>query len=252
MDLQLFAEGEEQEQVTETEVNEEEAQEEEVSEEQTQAEEETQTEPVKQEEPKPEVVLKDYIPLAKHLEVKKQLKALKQKLLADEEEKERIRLQQEFIERGYYEQEAERLAKEKIEQKREAEEIKQWRLENAVQKLAASGDEFYEDADVFQDDIIEKIKEMNLPSTIEGAKVAYQVLRGEIRAKEILQKREQRAVAERTKAKPPKVETATSTPIKSKYALTEDDRKALRELQKAQPNANWNEKTYWELMYGEQ
>lgn len=232
-DLQLFAEEEE---------TEEESQEE--TEEETQ-EEETEQEPEKEPEQEPEEneeEKEDKIPLAKYMEEKKKRQAYEKRLSSIEEEQEKTRLKESFLDRGYFQDEAERLADERIKSKAELDQIKDKQIDYEISDLSKT-DSFYSDALSWKDEIKQKMKKLNIP-----AEEAYMLLRGKTRVHEIKTQSEQLNLAKRREAEGKRVENAEPGPAKDKYKLDETDRKALNQLQKAQPDAGWTAEKYWKMM----
>lgn len=234
INLQLFAEEEEPAEEPEEEVKEPEEAPEEPTEEPTE-EEPLEEEPAK--EPS-----KDTIPLAKYMEERKRRQQLERMLADQEAEREKLKAVQEYIERGYPEYEAQNLAQRDIEQKREIEELRNWRLEESIKELSRS-DPFFSDAEAFKDEIKTKMKELKC-----DAATAYMTIRGPARMKEYQTEQEQRNLVKRRTVEGKKVTNATPTPIKSEFELDEYDKKALAGLQKLMPDAGWTAKKYFELM----
>lgn len=182
------------------------------------------------------------VPLPKYMSERKRRQEL-EKVLADQQaERDRINLVQQLIERGWPEYEAQVQAQEKISQRQEIERLKDKQLDFDIRELAAS-DEFYSDAASYKDDIKEKMRLYNV-----DVREAYMLIRGRSRMRELQVQNEQRAAAKRTKTKTKKVENAKSMPVSTPYKLDDYDKKALAELQKAQPEAGWSVEKYFKMM----
>ncbi len=189
--------------------------------------------PPEKEEPKEEPKRNDTVPLAKYLDVERQLKEFKRQARADAFEREKISLEREYVERGYSEPEAQRLAKREIEDKIEHEETRQRLMEFDVRDLARSG-EFYSDAETFKEQIIDVMREKKL-----SAKEAYLLIRGETRVSELQTKKEQRDLL-RKREEPKKPQNSSPAPMDSDYKdLTNDDRVVLKMLQTSFPDDGW-------------
>lgn len=200
---------------------------------------------VEAEEPKEEKPRNDTVPLAKYLDTQRKLKEYERKMAADAEERERLRVREDLIKRGYPEAEAEIQAREKIEIKRELELARRERMEGQIERLARS-EEFYADVNTFRDELLDVMREKSV-----DAKQAYLLLRGDIRLKELRTKDEQRSLMQRREAVAKKTATATATPVTSDYAgMDNDDKKALAMLQKVQPDAGWTPEKYKKMMKG--
>ena len=178
-------------------------------------------------EEQPEEKRHDQVPLAKYLDEQRRRKELERQIQADRLEREKLTLKQQYIERGWPEQEAALQAQEKIEAKREFEENRRFRMEYEVKDLARA-DEFYADAETFKDDIISTMREKSV-----GAEEAYMMLRGKVRIKELQTKQEQRSLVRRREVTQKKVASASAAPVASEWkGLDQDDRKGI---------AKWNE-----------
>jgi hypothetical protein len=187
----------------------------------------------------------DTVPLAKYLEVQKKAKEYERKLAAEAADRERAKLEQSFIGRGYPETEARLLAEERIEVRRELEQARRDRMEGQVERLARS-EEFYADADTFKDELLDIMREKNV-----DAKQAYLLHRGDLRLKELQTKTEQRNLAQRKDATNKKVATAAPAPVESDYSgLNNEDKRVLAELQRMQPDAGWNAEKFKKMRKG--
>jgi hypothetical protein len=212
------------------------------------AEQPTEAEPVAETttevEPK-EKPRNDTVPLAKFLEAQKKVKEYERRLATEAAERERVKLEQDFVGRGYPEVEAKRLADEKLELKREIEQARRDRMEGQVERLARS-EEFYADADTFKDELLDIMREKSV-----DAKQAYLLFRGDIRLKELQTKTEQRNLVQRKDATEKKVATAAPAPVESSFKdMDNDDKKALAMLQQMQPDAGWTPEKYKKLRKG--
>src|SRR5690606_22965790 len=143
-----------------------------------------------------------------------------------------------YVQRGYPEPEARNLAEEKVRQEQELSSVRDMKYDMEIRDLTK--DTFFADADTFKSELKEKMKSLNI-----GAEEAYMMVRGRARAQEIKLETEQRAAVKKKTKKPA---GAKPSPVTSPYKLDEHDKKALAELQKAQPETGWTVEKYHKLM----
>lgn len=243
IDLQLFAEEEAVDETVEESTEEvvDETEDDDETVEEVEEEEEADDEP--KPEPKKKSRPKDSVPLSKYMEEKRKRQEYERLLASQEDQKKLLDKKQELVNRGWPESEAEMLARQEVERDRDRLEMKSRTAEYDIRDLARS-DDFFSDAEAFKDEIKEKMLSLNI-----DARDAYMLVRGPARMQEVQLEREQRDVAERrTNKQTKKIENASAAPVKSPYKLDADDKKALAELQKAQPNAGWTPEKYAKLM----
>ena len=208
--------------------------------EETTEQETTEEEQESTEETKPQK--SDSVPLSKYMQEKKRRQELEKQLAADRAEREKLRLKEEFVQRGWPEQEAEYQAAEKVRQQENERKLQDKLTDIEIKDLAKS-DSFYADAETFKDDLKEKMRELNC-----DAETAYMLIRGKARTKEMQIEREATAQARRKSASAKKTESAAPSSPKNPYPLDDHDKKALAELQKVQPDAGWTVEKYHKLM----
>lgn len=235
MNLQLFAEEEEVEEQEET-------QEQEQEEEQEEASEETEETEEEQEEVDKKPAKNDSVPLSKYLTEKKRRQEVEKLFAQQASEREKLQLREDFVRRGYPDEEADYLAGEKVKQKQRDEQVQSKLVDMEIKDLAR-GDSFYADAESFKDEIKEKMREKGV-----DAEEAYMLIRGKARVREVKLEEEQRNLAQRRKTTTKKVENAPSSAAKNPYPLDDADKKALAGLQKMSPDAQWNVEKYYKLM----
>lgn len=216
--------------------------EEEEPEEEEKAEEEPEGEFEEEEVKKPAHAKKESVPLSKYISERKRRQEAERVLTGQQIERDRMKLVQQLIDRGWPEDEAQVQAQEKINQWLEIERLKDKQLDYDIRELATA-DEFYSDAASYKDAIKEKMRAYNV-----DAKEAYMLIRGRSRMRELQLQNEQRMAAKRSKIKTKKVENAKPLPVSAPYKLDDYDKKALAELQKAQPEAGWNAEKYFKTM----
>lgn len=192
----------------------------------------------------------DSVPLAKFMAEKKKRqeaeRLLQDKAMQDELNQRKTEKYRDYLNRGYPEQEAWRLADEsatrEADDKRARDKYESKLFEIELKELART-DQFFADAETFKDEIRAKMKKFDC-----SLSEAYMLVRGPSRTREVTLQTEQRAKAKQAQAKPRNIATSTAQPMKSKYNLDADDRKALAELQKAQPGAGWTVEKYHKIM----
>lgn len=208
--------------------------------EQETTEEQTAEEEFTEEKPAPR---SEQVPLSKYMQEKKRRQELEKLFNQQAADREKDKLVSELIDRGWPAAEAELQASEKVRQRQEAEEVKLKLLDFEIKDLAKS-DPFYSDAEAFKDEIKDKMRDLKC-----DAETAYMLLRGKARTREVQLQREQREqVKRKSPAATKKVASAMPEPPKSPYKLDDADKKALAELQKAQPDAKWTAEKYHKLM----
>jgi hypothetical protein len=199
-------------------------------------------EPAEEEKPSAQEKPTDTVPLAKYVAERKKRQEYEKILAQQEAEREKAKLVEELVNRGWPEYEAELQAAEKIRQSREAKEIKDRLLDFEIKELARN-DPFFADAVAYAAAIKEKMQQWDC-----DAETAYMAIRGKARTKEMQLQKEQLALAQRRSSPAKKVENAAPEKPRSPYKLDEADKKALAELRKAQPEANWTIEKYWKMM----
>lgn len=190
----------------------------------------------------------DSVPLAKYMAEKKKRQEAERILIEqqtkDETNRAIVSEYQAFLQRGYPEKEAWLLAADKVNQAKATQALTE-KTEAKLFKLElrdfAKSDAFYADAASFEDEI--RAKMQKLDCTMQEA---YMMVRGPARTREFNLQQEQRSKAKQGKNRT--LPTSGSQPLKSKYNLDADDRKALAGLQKAQPNAGWTAEKYYREM----
>ena len=201
-------------------------------------------EPGEEEEPVEEEPQKrDYVPLAKYMAEKKRRQELERFFAQQQLEREKWEYENELIARGWPKEEAQRQTEQEFRWRMELGMLRNKQLDYEIRDLARSGDPFFADADSFKDELKQIMNEKRV-----GAEEAYMLLRGKQRLREMQLAEEQKRLAKRKEAGMKKVDTAAPGKMQTKYKLDEADRKALAELQKAQPEAGWTIEKYWKLM----
>ena len=206
--------------------------------EEIEVEETEEAEEIEEEQPK---LKDDTVPLAKYMSEKKKRQEMERIFAQQRAEQEKAQMVQELVNVGYPEHEAIRQAEEKVRLQQDLRQVKEKQLEYEIRDLATS-DTFYADAVSFKSELKEIMASKNV-----DAEEAYMLLRGKSRIREIALQNEQRNLASKKPGK--KVESASPAPSKNPYPLTNDDKKALAGLQKAQPDTGWTAKKFYELMY---
>jgi hypothetical protein len=213
----------------------------------------TEIEPVKELEPEPKPkrgeLSKDAAAILAKLQAeKKRRQELEAELNKVRLSREKEKLVQDFVARGWPEEEAANMAEDRISQKmdniqqrQESEEIKLKLADIEIKDL--TNDSFFADAESFSEEIKEKMAELKC-----DAETAYMALRGKARMKEFQQEQDQRSLVKKAQTPAHKIENASPVAIKAKYQLDDADKKALAGLQKAQPEAGWNVEKFWKMM----
>lgn len=191
----------------------------------------------------------DAVPLAKYMSEKKKRQELErmlhEKLATEENNKRTYTLAQDYIQRGYPDTEAYRLAYDTVTkeaEQRKAQEKYETKLFDIELKELAKTDAFFSDAVTYRDEIKDKMRKFDC-----SVQDAYMLVRGPSRQREWITQQEQRA---KVKPAQKKVETSSAQPMKSKYPLDADDRRALAELQKMQPEAAWTAEKFYKMTKG--
>jgi hypothetical protein len=200
----------------------------------------------------------DTVPLKTHLELKRQNKDFKRRLAelekvtySSEIRDYKARIKQEYIEAGYEEPFAE-LQSKHLAETREIALIKKTSsieddVSDEIDELAES-DEFYSDAINFKDQIVKKIKDFKSKDIDLNVEDAYVLVRNvRTRYKEVKTNRDQRDKirSKNTGIKGTNLPTASGGKVTPKYKLDADDIKALKGLQKMQPDKNWTPEKYY-------
>jgi len=203
------------------------------------------------------------VPLSTYLELKNKYKSTKKEYaeLKDKtidkdllEYKENIK--NKYVKEGYNEDLAEMLANDLSEMRASIQQrdSKYAYIEEDIEDL--SSDPIFRDIGDYKESIIEKIKETKKKGydlTVEDAYII--VSRGNTRTK--LKDRKindtQREILNRKNKGTTTMNVATSSSNSStpKYKLDQDDRKALIELQKMQPDAKWTPEKYYKMRHRE-
>jgi len=180
--------------------------------------------------------------LAKFQGEKKKRQELERIFAQQQVEKDKLKVAQDLIDRGWPEEEAAKMAEDKVKQQHDTEEIKSKLFDVDIKDLARS-DAFFADATSFAEDIKAKMNEWKC-----DAETAYMALRGKTRTKEFQREQEQRTLVKKRQTEDKKVPNAAPVALKSQYKLDEHDKKALAGLQKAQPEAGWDAAKYYKMM----
>ena len=204
---------------------------------------------------------KDTVPLATHLETKNALKQAKKKLAQieddklDEQSKNMFNeTKQRWLDKGYDDNLANAIAHEITNLGQNIIKQKQTNIEKMIDSEIEeiSQDKFYEDIGQYAKSIKAKIAKAKTAGIDLGIKEAYLSLVGvdnklqEINTHESIKKQQMNTQEGSTKGV--NVGTSTSTSTKTAYNLDSNDKKALVELKKMQPEAGWTEKKYYEMM----
>jgi hypothetical protein len=203
----------------------------------------------------------DTVPLRTHLEIKKSLKEAK-KRLADLEKRTydqdmldyKGQIIDKYTKAGYEENLASMLAddlasiRERQAAKRQYDE--EDLLDDEIKDLAST-DEYFADAVQYSDDIKNKVKEFkkkNVDLSVEDAFALVATTRR--RSKELKINAVQREIIrnKNSGSGQPNVPTTGGSSVSQKFNLDSDDRKALKQLQQMQPNANWTPEKYHKIM----
>jgi hypothetical protein len=204
----------------------------------------------------------DVVPLKTHLNIKSQNRELKKRLsqlekaqYSSEALEYKNKVKTEYLDAGYDEKSAEMLSKHLAEIREVAMTKKQPSLEDQILDEIndlAETDEFYSDALKYQDNIVLKIREFKNKGADLSVEDAYILVRNaRVRHREVTANKKQREILRNKqtgKTGKTNVPTGKGTPLKQTYKLDDNDKKALTELQKAQPDKNWTSKKYYEIM----
>jgi hypothetical protein len=209
----------------------------------------------------------DSIPIATFLELKKKYKeirherdSLRVKSL-DEESKTFIESKkQKYLKMGYNEELATELANDLAEVRGLASNKTQKNnIETAISEDIAdlSIDPLYKDIKEYEDEIIQKVsdaKRKGYDLEVEDAYLMVSKHKKKTKHKEQQLNDEQIEIIQRKQDRTTttsNVATSSSANTKSKFNLDAYDKKALSELQKAQPNAKWTAEKYYNMMVKE-
>ena len=107
--------------------------------------------------------------------------------------------------------------------------------------------EEYPEAAKYKKEIVEKIKKYRKVDPDFGVEDALNLIKpSKIRTNELKTDIEQKQAIARRSVENKKVANSTGSAPNNPYPLDESDKKALEGLQKAQPHSNWTVKKYWE------
>ncbi len=182
------------------------------------------------------------VPLSKYMQEKKRRQDLEKQLATDRAEREKLRLKDDLVNRGWPEYEAELQATEKVRQQENERKLQDKLTDMEIKDLVRS-DSFYADAETFKDDLKEKMLELNC-----DAETAYMLVRGKSRTREMQVEREATSQARKQSAAAKKTVTAASSQPKNPYPFDDHDKKALAGLQEAQPDAKWTVEKYYKMI----
>ena len=208
---------------------------------------------------------KDTVPLATHLETKNALKQAKRKLAEvedaklDEEAKSTFNdTKQRWLDKGYDDNLAEAIAQEVTNLSQNIVKQKQTNFENILDSEIEeiSQNTFYEDISQYAPAIKAKVAKAKKAGVELGVKEAYLSLVGvdkklqEINTHESI--KQQQVNRQQGTNKGSNVGTSASSGNKVLYNLDNNDKKALAKLKEMQPETEWSEKKYFELMKKEE
>jgi hypothetical protein len=199
------------------------------------------------------------VPLSVFLKQKTEAKTLKKRLAEVESSKydadienQKTSLEQKLAENGIDENLKAVLSEQFANIRKELKSVKvpQDDFDDEIDDLTKN--EMTSDAKTYKDAIVAKYKELKAKGADIDMETAYYMVRSpRLRMKEIIEEKEQKQALKRqeVETKPSTPQSAPSSP-KSPYPLDEDDKKALKGLQYAQPNAGWTEERYFKIMKG--
>lgn len=204
----------------------------------------------------------DVVPLKTHLETKKQMKDLKRELAklketqyTNESLAYRDKVEKKYIEAGYEESLAKMIAEDLANVRDLATTKKQSYIEDSIdediQDLAGT-DEYYSDAIDYANSIKAKIEDFKKKGVELDVADAYAlVVNPRQKARRNNDLDSQREILNNKKSGVTggtNVPTASSSKPTTQYKLDADDKKALANLQRMQPGANWTPEKYYKLM----
>ncbi len=181
----------------------------------------------------------------KRQDTEKRLREYEQKQIDAETLQEKETLKQQFMEDGFLEPAAERMAAREVKLSTEIRQMKAGLssppIDTELKELAES-DEFYADALDHRNAIAEKMKAFKC-----DAETAYNLVRGKERRRDLQTTMEQRLLQKRDDVKGKQVPSSSPSKPVNPYPLDENDKKALKNLQNADPSGKWTEAKYWQI-----
>ncbi len=197
-------------------------------------------------EAKKEAPPSDYVPLSKYMEERKRRQQLERERELDKAERAKGEIAKRFLDMGYSEEQAKAEAEDRYAQQRRVDEVEKRLALAEIRDLSKQGS-LYAGADKYTDEIYQAMKQYG----IDARKAYFLVCDPDNIAatlKEEQTQQEQRNLLKRREAEEKKVETAAPEKTETRWKLDDDDRKALRELQRAQPDKGWTEEEYAKVM----
>jgi len=200
----------------------------------------------KEEQPKKNSIKDDLLKeRRKRQELEKRVKEYESKLYESEYQSEKMQLKQSFVDDGFDEVVAEKLAAREAKTTNEIKKLSEIvsNIYNPVKdeiKELAKSDEFFSDAMAYEQDIAAKMKQLNC-----GAEEAYIVLRGRERTREIRENLEVRAQYEKSEKEEKALPQSAAGKSKELYPLTDDEKASLKLLQRLKPKEGWTVEKYW-------
>jgi hypothetical protein len=181
----------------------------------------------------------------KRQETERRLREYEERSIETDILKEKEEIKQQYIEDGFSVESAEKIASREA---RRSAEIRQLKMsltstpvDSEIKELAES-EEFFSDAPVYKDKIVEKMKSQKC-----DAETAYMLVRGSARRREMQTDIEQRLIHKKNETEEKKVDSSTSSKPTNLYKLDEDDKKALKNLQLHDPKGAWTEEKYTKI-----
>jgi hypothetical protein len=197
----------------------------------------------------------DSVPLKTFLEMKNELKELKRKQAELEDTKVsestrayREKMKQKWIDRGYDEEMAKAMADDLTEVVSTlhagAESNTDRLLKAEVDELSATDD--FNDIGSYKDRIVDTIKKGKTAGLEISVEQAYLMMAGKNKLKEIRNKETVINRINNTNKGTGEIPTGQGEKPDNRYQLDADDKKALAQLQKFQPDYGWTAKKYYE------
>jgi homoserine trans-succinylase len=182
----------------------------------------------------------------KRQEYERKVREYEQRVFDDEIFKDRERIKQQYLEDGFNDEDSSKIAE------RESDRIKKMKQElnsinttmaadNEIKELVGS-DEFYSDAEYYKKEIIEKMKSNKC-----DAETAYMLIRGKERRREYQTTIEQRLLTKKEEVISKQVPSSSPSKPSNLYPLDDSDKKALKNLQKADPKGKWTEEKFYKI-----
>jgi hypothetical protein len=185
---------------------------------------------------------KEEVPLSKYMKEKKQRQEAERKLAEYEAAQERTEQENKYVQNGVDPQ----VAKHFAEQDAKFAKLEETRILGEIKELSKK--DLYSDAGDHTDDIKKAMQTYGVP-----ADQAYMMtVWNDLKAKEFSEKQAQLALYKEN-AEEKEIETGPSGIEKQKtYSLWDkNDDLALRELQKAMPDAKWTKESYYKTIHSE-